>query len=289
MPIAAERCGLAVGASSAETTKRKLMAYAAGIGAERDAYLNDVRDGGIVAPPAFVVTLEWPILNGPAYRQALGADQDTMQASVHVQQDTRFHRPIRPGDRLDTEGRIVAVRPTRAGAFVGLHIVTKDAASGDAVAETHTAAIFLRVPVEGAERSVLEFPPLRPNREIVGDADYSAVVPIARTLAHVYTECAAIWNPIHSEIAEAWKANLPDIILQGTCTWALAAERLIEHYGGGDPTRLKRFGGRFHGMVIPGGEIRVNARREEADGTIAFEVENDAGDLAIHSGIAEFA
>lgn len=289
MSIAAERCGLAVGTSSAETTKRRLMAYAAGIRAERDVYLNDVREGGIVAPPAFVVALEWPILNGPAYRQALGADQDTMQASVHVQQDTRFHRPILPGDRLTTAGRIVTVRPTSAGAFVGLHIVTTEAESGEAVAETHTAAIFLRVPVEGEARSMLEFPPLRPDRDLAGDAEYSAVVPVARTLAHVYTECAAIWNPIHSELTEARKARLPDIILQGTCTWALAAEKLIDRYGGGDPTRLRRFGGRFHGMVIPGREIRVDARPDGADGRIAFTVENDVGELAIHSGIAEFA
>ena len=46
-------------------------------------------------------------------------------------------------------------------------------------------------------------------------------------LAHVYTECARIWNPIHTDRAVARAAGLPDIILHGTATLALAVSRSL--------------------------------------------------------------
>ena len=64
-------------------------------------------------------------------------------------------------------------------------------------------------------------------------------VPIAREMPHAYTECASIWNPIHTERAVALGAGLPDIILHGTATWALAGRELIRKRAGGDPTRLR--------------------------------------------------
>jgi acyl dehydratase len=291
MKIASDRCGLTTGTSSEAVTKRRVMAYAAGLGAERDAYLNDLRPDGILASPPFVVALEWTTANGPEFRTALGADQDTMQASVHVLQDTRFHRPIRPGDHLTTDSQIVAIRPTSAGTYLVRRFRTT-AADGAVVAETESGAIFLRVPVDGAPQVIGELAELRPDRDLPDGPDYEEAIPVARTLPHIYTECAAIWNPIHSELAEARKAQLPDIILQGTCTWALAGERLIDRYGQGDPARMRRLGGRFHGMVVPGLPIQLRAREmDRRDGvvSVAYAVENAQGELAITSGIAEFA
>ena len=45
-------------------------------------------------------------------------------------------------------------------------------------------------------------------------------VPIGAGAAHVYTECARIWNPIHTDTAVTAKAGLPGIILHGTATLA---------------------------------------------------------------------
>lgn len=291
MRIGAELCGEATGASWEAITKRRIMAYAAGIGAERDIYLNDLRADGIIAPPPFIVALEWATMNGPEFRAALDADQDSMQASIHVLQDTRFHRPVRPGDVLTTTGRIVAVRPTSAGAYLVRRFTTVDAA-GATVAETDAGAIFLRAPVAGAPRAIVELADLRPDRDLPDAPDHDEAIPVARSLPHIYTECAAIWNPIHSELAEARKAQLPDIILQGTCTWALAGERLVDRYGGGDPRRLRRLAGRFHGMVIPGAPIRLRAALAgQRDGalSVAFVVDNAEGKIAISHGVAEFA
>ena len=49
---------------------------------------------------------------------------------------------------------------------------------------------------------------------------------VAATPAHVYTECARIWNPIHTDIAVARGGRAARLILHGTATLALAVSRV---------------------------------------------------------------
>jgi acyl dehydratase len=81
-------------------------------------------------------------------------------------------------------------------------------------------------------------------------------------------------------------AGLPDIILHGTATWALAAREIIRRRAGGDPGRLKRLHGRFTGMVIPGTSIVVQLDLEQ-NGAVFFVVLNAEGRPVINDGVAE--
>ena len=81
---------------------------------------------------------------------------------------------------------------------------------------------------------------------------------------------------------------MPDIILHGTATWALAGRELIRKRADGDPTRLRRLHGRFTGMVIPG--VPIEIRIGPAHGSlVAFDVLNAQGKAAISDGIAELS
>ena len=113
--------------------------------------------------------------------------------------------------------------------------------------------------------------------------------PIAATAAHVYTECARIWNPIHTDPAVAHAAGLPGIILHGTATLALGVSRIVEAFADGHPERVRRISGRFGAMVaLPSAiETQVLARVPATDGTaheIWFEVRNAEGDPAVRAG-----
>jgi acyl dehydratase len=112
-------------------------------------------------------------------------------------------------------------------------------------------------------------------------------VHIAAGLAHVYTECAQIWNPIHTDIKVARDAGLPALILHGTATLALAVSRVVQHEAGGDPSRVTRIACRFTGMVLMPSDItvRVLAREPHAGGDlIHFDVLTQTGEPAISNG-----
>jgi acyl dehydratase len=164
-------------------------------------------------------------------------------------------------------------------------------ATGALVATVDDGAIARGAHADGPDVSLEETPPLpRPTgRETDG---WSVTFPIAREAPHVYTECADIWNPIHTERRVALAAGLPGIILQGSATMALAARELVNRVASGDPTRLARLAGQFRAMVIPGEEIRVacsGVSAAEQGGCIAFfEVLNSKAEPAVKGGTAVF-
>ena len=85
---------------------RRILAYAAGSAPPAPAF-DDDREGGVVAMPPFCVSLEWPVVSGARARDGLGAEGGALPR-LHASQDSFFHRPIRPGDELETR-RIASV------------------------------------------------------------------------------------------------------------------------------------------------------------------------------------
>ncbi len=282
MPVRTSAVGAKFGPSVVHVSVRRVLAYAACIGDTGDASFDDARTDGIVAAPPFCVSLEWPVARSGPASNPLGAEAHELVRGVHAVQDSIFHRPIRPGDELQTVGTLVEVRPTRAGALVRTKLETREVGDGALVVTSWSTAIYRDVEVEG-EASVLEAAPALPEGELeVGE---SVEIPIAREAPHVYTEGAQIWNPIHTERVVALAAGLPDIILHGTATWALASREIVRRCAGGDPTRLARLHGRFAAMVIPGTAIAVELGKAR-DGVVCFRVRNAEGELAIRDGVA---
>jgi acyl dehydratase len=128
---------------------------------------------------------------------------------------------------------------------------------------------------------------LRADDDLALPATHAVRVEIPRSLPHAYTECSGIWNPIHTERRMAKSKGLPDIILHGSCTWALAAKETIRHLCGGDPARLRRFAGRFEAPVIPGAYADILLAAPASESPVEFVVHNAAGALAIANGVAE--
>lgn len=288
MPFPAARVGLGLKPTQIDLSPRLLLAYAAGLGASEADFLDDAREGGLLALPFLCVRPEWPTVL--SLRSLLG-DQltvDEARGAVHAVQDSYFHRPMRPGDQLVTEGRLVSVTQIRSGVLTACRLETLDRRTSEPVTTTWTQSVYRNVLLDG-EPVVLEAPPTLSETEAMtpGHNAVETVIQIPREMPHVYSECADIWNPIHTEREVALAAGLPDIILHGTATWALAGLTLLRQVAGGDATRLKRLSGRFTGMVIPGDRITVRHEVMKEAG-VRFEVRTSSGALAISQGLAWF-
>jgi acyl dehydratase len=109
-------------------------------------------------------------------------------------------------------------------------------------------------------------------------------VAIGAGLAHVYTECARIWNPIHTDVAFARAAGLPGLILHGTATLALAVSRVVARVLGGDPSRVRGVAVRFAGMVPMPSAVTVRGH-EAGDTEIHFDAVDSAGRPVLGRGV----
>jgi acyl dehydratase len=210
--------------------------------------------------------------------RALPALKPLFPQLLHAQHDLRIHRAPRGGDSLRTWARIIAVTQRKPGAFVVFRFEARDAA-GEPVTTTDFGALYRGVSVEGGDRALEEVADPAPAEARF--AEYSKIdVPV--TAAHVYTECARIWNPIHTDIAYARAAGLPTIILHGTATLALSISRALRVLDA-DPAQVRRVQCRFSGMVEMPSQLSVHADLQ--DKTVRFDTRNAAGETVIGRGV----
>ncbi len=264
MKLAADIVGRESGPAPAAIDLRWLMAYNAALGEVSEA-----------AHALFPVCYEWPA--NRTLREASGL-QALNERLVHAQHDLVIHRAPRAGETLRVAGRIISVAQRRPGAFVVMRMQARSA-EGDAVSTTDYGMLYRGVQLQGAERAIekAEDPPQhRAPLQAVGE------IAVAATAAHVYTECARIWNPIHTDRAYARAAGLPDIILHGTATLALSVSKILDAF----KLKPRRIRCRFAGMVTMPGTLTVNASPQLSSlgDAVAFETRNARGEKVIERG-----
>lgn len=267
---------------------RWTMAYAASLGDLRPAYLDTTSADGVVAHPLFAVCVEWPVIvSSRAASEAAGVSAADVITSVHATHDVQVHRLVRPGDRLITSMEMVGLVQKSPGAMSTIRLETVDA-DGAPVASTTQDGIYLGVPLDGDDHHNSDPPrPIAPTDRRGEPAEVT--IPIAAGAAHTYTECARIWNPIHTSKRVALDAGLPDIILHGTANLAHGVTAVVDVAGDGDPHRVRRVSCRFAAMVrLPDTlTVRVWPANDSGDGTsvVPFEVFNSAGETAVRDGL----
>jgi acyl dehydratase len=277
LKITGEIVGTAVGPLENEIDARWLMAYSAALGETQTRYFDTSAEGGVLAHPLFAVCYEWPV-SQPIRR--VPALREYFSRLVHAEHDLTIHRPVRQGDRLRTAARIVRAEERKPGAFVVFRFATSDAA-GAAVTTSDYGLLYRDVALERPGSTDAPLPSLPP---VENDLKPIGRIEIAANAAHVYTECARIWNPIHTDIAHARAAGLPGIILHGTATLALSLSRMLSAFGA-DPASVRRLQCRFSGMVLMPSTLEV--RGAVSGRVLAFETRRADAQSVISRGRIE--
>ena len=270
-------------ANSFNVDARSITAFASGVGDFNECYMDDARSGGLIGHPGMVFSFQW----NSRFTPDLEYDLQLVRRGVQAWVDVRFERAIREGDVITSQGRSIAARQVAPGVLTSQRYTMRDSA-GDVVAVMESGGITRGARLDGVEQELESAPPLPKPSGNAGAPIWSVELPIDPQAPHVYTECADIWNPIHTERRVALEAGLPDIILHGSANITIALREVINRSLGGDPTRLRRFAGQFRAMVIPGRPVTVRAleaREEDGETTVFFEMLNDAGEAAIANGV----
>ena len=232
---------------------RWLMAYSAALGETDPRYFDTTVPAGVLAHPLFSVCYEWPL--ALALRERAGL-MVVFGRVVHADHDLVVVRPPRAGDVLQVRARIVAVRNRKPGAYVLTRIEASDAA-GAPVTRSDYGSLYRGVALEGADAGAVE-----ELAAVAGEFEPVGEVAVPANAAHVYTECARIWNPIHTDLAQARAAGLPGIILHGTATLAFSLSRVLAALGI-EPARVRRVRCRFSGMVPMPATLSVRVARDK--------------------------
>jgi acyl dehydratase len=264
--------GAQAGPIQHEIDARWLMAYSAALGETDPRCFDTAAPGGVLAHPLFPVCYEWPV--SQPIRQ-IPELREHFPRLVHAEHDLVLHRPLRQGDRLKTAVRIASIEQRKPGAFVVFRFDALDGA-GAPVSTTDFGVLYRGVEVDGPGRGEpMKIPPHEQALRPLGSID------VAANAAHVYTECARIWNPIHTDVAHATAAGLPGIILHGTATLALSVSKALQAFKA-DPLQVRRVRCRFSGMVLMPSTLAVHGALQGP--RIAFETRNGDGEAVVSRG-----
>ena len=281
MHIPASIVGTKAGPREQEIDARWLMAYAAALGEDGPEYFDTTRPAGILAHPLFPVCYEWPLALD---LRAKALSDEIAVRGVHATHRVVLHRPPRAGDRLSTTATVAALERRAPGAYMVLRMETADSA-GRPVSTTDYGSLYLGVDCDPASPTLSSEG--RGQGEGWSTNDWSTELRIPANLAHVYTECARIWNPIHTDRAVALGAGLPDIILHGTATLALAISQALRHHPRGAAAPVRTIACRFAAMVRLPSRLTVRGGEPvaSADGSVVrFEALAEDGRTAVRDG-----
>ena len=246
-----------------EIDSRWTMAYAAALGDSIPLYMDTTR--GVIAHPMFPVCFEWPaqVAMRAQFEKSTSLTRDEAMRAVHATHDTVLYRSIKPPERLTTRLTVAGVERRKPGAYMVTRLDTIDE-TGKPVCTTWYGALYRGVEVVGPDLPP-KFPPA-PTEPIVeeGEPLSECQVDVPAGMAHIYTECARIFNPIHTDASVARAAGLPEIILHGTATLALAVSRIVESVAGKDPCASRKSRGAFRrdgDDALDADRARTGARR----------------------------
>ena len=285
MHIPASVVGATAGPREQAVDARWLMAYAAALGEDGPEYFDTTRPEGILAHPLFPVCYEWPLALD--LRAKTLADEIAVRG-VHATHRLVLHRPPRAGDRLRTTATVAALERRSPGAYMVLRMETVDAA-GRPVSTTDYGSLYLGVDCDTPSSTVSQQRGRHGEGRCVEEwsPSWSTDLTVPSTLAHTYTECARIWNPIHTDRAVALAAGLPDIILHGTATLALAISQTLRHHPRGAAAPVRSIACRFGAMVRLPSRVTVRGQKpvSSAEGPLVrFEALAEDGRPAVRDG-----
>lgn len=269
--------GVRTPSGTVDVDPRWTMAYAASVGDGNERYFDTSTT--VAVHPMFPVCFEWPVIIGAM--ETLAADHDLTApfgSMVHVGHSSRQHRVIRPPEVLTTSCEIRSARQTRAGVLVVFGLETVDG-DGKTVVSTEETMMLRGEHLAGEEvDAVAGEEPVSPTRE--PEVWETVEVPVDKFAAHTYSECARIWNPIHTDSAHAAEHGLPGIILHGTATAARALTVVVDHLLDGDPSRVASMSCRFTAMVLMPNTLRVRYATLDG-GTAGASVVTSTGETAV--------
>lgn len=285
MALSSERTGESTAPSRVVVDRRWTMAFAAAVGETAPAFYDGRGTGGVAVHPVFPVCVDWQtMVSGVPGLRDLPADE--ARRGVHVGHDLELHRRLPADVEVTTWATLEGVERRKPGAYaVVRHEATGPA--GEALWTSRMGVLLLDVDVDGHDRPARvdpgapDGPP--PSPEACRDV---ARVRIAAGAAHVYSECARIWNPIHTDVEAAAEAGIDRPILHGTATLALATSHVVAGEAGGDPGRVRRVAARFGAPVVPGALLTVRVL-ERRLATVRFDVVDDAGVVVVASGVLD--
>ena len=226
-----------------EITAHESIYYGLAYNEDNDAYFDNRRPGGIIAPPMYAVNYASGPIGNMLFDQETGMNVMMM---VHYSHEMEWLLPVKPGDKITTEGKISGIEIKERGGILAMELVAKN----------QDGKVVVRSVGEFFDRSAGSGKPdgKKEEKMVPGEILWTNEMKVRNGQTYIYAEPSGDHNVIHIDNDFAVKVGLPGIILQGLCTMAFTHKSFVDHCTGPDrdPMKLRKMKVRFSRPVLPG-------------------------------------
>jgi len=281
MPLNLDAVGRTAGPRETSWTSRDALLYALGVGAGQAdplAELQFTTENSHGVQQHVLPTFGVIVAAGGGGRLDMGDFDRAML--VHAEQALTLHRPLPVEGRASVTSRLAGIYDKGSGALVATESEAVDAATGEPLLTTRTAAFIRGEGGFGGDRgpsAVWERPERAPDHMVEAQT---------RPDQALLYRLSGDRNPLHSDPAFAARAGFPRPILHGLCTYGITGRLLLHALCGSDPARFRSMRGRFSRPVLPGARLTVSIWTGE--GSARFQTTDDSGAVVLDHGEVTF-
>lgn len=273
-------------------TWRQTTNHAAAIGDMNPIYVDDEREGGIVAVPIFAVNCGWYVRRDYNKYSIKPLDEKILNKEVLYSEYIEHYKPIKPG--TGDEGAELTIRPSlhamiphRAGTQAVYRYEVYDEA-GDLCHIEYCAGMIRGVQCEDGGKG--EFPTV-PEPSSKENIIWEKKLHISREMIYIYDMPNGEGFAIHTSKRFAHSVGLPDQLVQGALTMALAVRELTYLAADGDGRRLMVQSAKFKGMVFADSDVRIQVFEKlttDENTELFYQVVNKDDKVVLGNGYLKF-
>lgn len=180
---------------------------------------------------------------------------------LHGEQRIEIHKPLTPGAKLVSVGKVADVADKGKGTVVTFEISSYevDEHNKRTLAFVNQISLFIRgISANGYKGKSTNQIPQKPSRNPDAIVDEKTVP----NQAIVY-RLSGDYNPLHIDANMAAMGGFDRPILHGLCFYGIAAKVVCQTFCGGDPHLIKSVQARFTSHVFPGDTLKFSLWKDE--------------------------
>ncbi|MEN8122578.1 MAG: MaoC/PaaZ C-terminal domain-containing protein [Bacteroidota bacterium] len=232
--------------------------------------------------PLYYTKISWKIIENLNNYLEVPIEDKILKTIVHQSEHIIFNNEAEINSDLTVKSKIWSIKPHKKGTKM---LIRFEYYSGnELVATEYSGGLLFGVKCIGKGQSLGQIPQ---TDKIEGSAIWKDTIEIDEKLPYTYAKKAEIDAPIHTNPKFAKSIGLPDIILQGTCTFAKTVNLIVSKELENDLNQIKSVSAKFTGMVIPPNFITVRLLKKDKK-ILYFDVLNKKGEAVIKGGQIKF-
>lgn len=228
--------------------------------------------------PLYFSKISWQIISNLNNYLDYKLDQKILNRMIHTSESIILIKKLHIPAKILVRTNIIKLTSHKKGTKINIQFNFFH--NSNLVATENSEALFLHVRYDGKKDDSQKTHKFNTNNSQIL---WKKEIDIKQNQPYKYAEKANIDAPVHTNIKYAKSMGLPGVILQGTCTLAMAISMICKIELSDNFSLIHSLSAKFTGIVVPPNKIFIRLLKKDKK-SLYFDVVNKKGEIIIKGG-----